>query len=190
MATEHADVPKHSIGLLVLSYVMFIGVTLTAWNNTISSTLHRINTLCTTVSAQERCTRVYVLALFAFCTARTFFLIAAGLTVMYFATQMLNILVEYMPSFCNPAVESLRLLSNTDYAFQAVEPATLPVHAAVIVLVLGIIWALSLFYLTDADLEHPDLLRQKLTYMILVLPVFVVLVYVALCILLIVKKTR
>lgn len=179
---DHDSVWKHRVGTVLISYVMFIGVGIVVWNNTINTTLNRINKLCDTVDTDTPCSRIYVLALFAFSVARSLFLIVAGLVVVYFASQMINIMAEYTPPALHMCTDFFRCISYTDYTFRAVEPSTVPVHAAALVLSLFIAAALTLCFLTDEDLTLATAVRRKLTYMIIVIPAFMGFLYFASCV--------
>lgn len=179
---EDDSVWQHRLGTVLVSYTLFIGIGMVAWNNTVNTTLNRINTLCETVSPDAPCSRTYVVALMVFSVARSIFLMVAGLVVAYFASQMLNILVEYMPHAFSWSTGFFRCISYTDYTFRAIEPDTVPVHAAAVLLSLYIAIALTLCYLTDEDLQQATVVRRKLTYMIIVIPSFLGLFYFVSCV--------
>lgn len=181
-AVEDDSVWKHRLGTILMSYTLFIGIGMVAWNNTVNSTINRINVLCGTVSKDAPCSRSYVLALLVFSIARSLFLIVAGLVVAYFGSQMTNIMVEYMPHAFSVSTGFFRCISYTDYTFRAVEPSTVPVHAAALVLSLFIAAALTLCFLTDEDLTLATAVRRKLTYMIIVIPAFMGFLYFASCV--------
>lgn len=170
---------RYNLATLAISYFMFVSVVMLAWNSTISSTVASINDVCDDVAPGAPASRGYILALFCYGVARTLLLVVVLLIVVYFLSQMGNILVEYLPSTFKFLQGTFRCLSTTDYTFRAIDQASLPAHAKIVGIILAMILALVVLFVTEHDLEHSAVLRQKLTFITLVSPTIVWIAYIA-----------
>lgn len=174
---------EHEYETIFVSYIALIGIVALAWDSTITSTLKRISDV-SRVNTTEPASRAYVLAVFGYSIVRTLLLTIAGLTALYLLAQMINIMSEVMPYADRHDMVFVRFvhwISDTSHILRAVEPtgAVMASHATVLGLSCAVAGAMTLFYVTDADLSQPRAMRLKLLYILLVLPVLALVAYIA-----------
>lgn len=166
------------LSTLTVSFVLFIAVVMVAWNFTLTSALLRVNDACDIITPTQPANRMYILAVCCYDIARALLLVVIILTVLYFGSQMLDILKEYLPHRLTALIRLVGCISCTDYTFRAVEPrSTLKLHTSVLLLSVVISIAVVLFYISDSDLYSMDIMRRKLVYAIVIVPVFAITVY-------------